>query len=236
MSWIINKMNLRKQILAAVTVVALCMALVGCGALSGIGAMLVGNGERSNFIVDPSLHVLEDMEEFGVYEDGKAILMPEEMGDGMDRGITFNKPYSEYFGEYYTGKEYDFRGRDITTKRGIGIGSTMEEVIEAYPDIAIGLQRENGELPYICDISAAQAEYRIREYETEEQYFRIERHETRDGELLSSAGYYDYIYDNDLSRYYVYDHEEEYFKSIWTISFTVEDGVITHIGIGSETL
>ena len=87
-----------KRILAAVTVVALCMALVGCGALSGIGAMLVGNGERSNFIVDPSLHVLEDMDEFGVYEDGKAILMPEEMGDGMDIGITFNKPYSEYFG------------------------------------------------------------------------------------------------------------------------------------------
>ena len=142
MIWMINRMNLRKRILAAVTVVALCMAFVGCG-----GIFLSKNDKEKFYVTDPSLHVLEDMDEFGVYEDGKAILMPEEMGDGMDRGITFNKPYSEYFGEYYTGKEYDFRGRDITTKRGIGIGSTMEEVIEAYPDIAIGLQRENGELP-----------------------------------------------------------------------------------------
>jgi hypothetical protein len=223
-----------KKILAAVTAGVLCMAFVGCGAISGIGAMLVGNGERSNFIVDPSLHVLEDMDEFGVYEDGKAILMPEEMGDGMDRGITFNEPYSGYFGEYYTGKEYDFRGRNITTKRGIGIGSTMEEVIEAYPDVAIGLQRENGELPYICDISAAQAEYRIREYETEEQYFRIERHETKDGELLSTAGFLAYVYDNGLSGNYVVNHMEEYFDSALRISFMVEDGIITNIGIWDD--
>ena len=61
-----------KRILAAVTVVALCMALVGCGALSGIGAMLVGDsGSNDDFIVDPSLHVLEDIDEFGVYEDGQ---------------------------------------------------------------------------------------------------------------------------------------------------------------------
>ena len=225
-----------KRILAAVTVGVLCMALVWCGALSGIASVFTGNGDRDYYVTDPSLHVLEDMDEFGVYEDGKAILMPEEMGDGMDIGITFNEPYSEYFGKYYTGKEYDFRGRDITTKRGIGIGSTMEEVIEAYPDIAIGLSRENGELPYICDISAAQTEYRIREYETEEQYFKIERYETRDGELLSTAGFLAYVYDNGLSGVYVVNHLEEYFKSIWTISFTVEDGVITHIEIGSETL
>ena len=224
-----------KRILAAVTVVALCMALVGCGALSGIGAMLVGNGERSNFIVDPSLHVLEDMDEFGVYEDGKAILMPEEMGGG---GFLFDEPHSGRYSEDYNylGKEYDFRGRDITTKRGIGIGSTMEEVIEAYPDVAIGLRRENGELPYICDISAAQAEYRIRDYEDEEPYFKIERYETRDGELLSTAGFLAYVYDNGLSGNYVVNHMEEYFESIWTISFTVKDGVITHIGISSETL
>ena len=224
-----------KKILAAVTVVALCMALVGCGALSGIGAMLVGNGERSNFIVDPSLHVLEDMDEFGVYEDGKAILMPEEMGGG---GFLFDEPHSGRYSEDYNylGKEYDFRGRDITTKRGIGIGSTMEEVIEAYPDVAIGLRRENGELPYICDISAAQAEYRIRDYEDEEPYFKIERYETRDGELLSTAGFLAYVYDNGLSGNYVVNHMEEYFESIWTISFTVKDGVITHIGISSETL
>ena len=229
-------MNLRKKILAAVTVGVLCMALVGCGALSGIASVFTGNGDRDYYVTDPSLHVLEDMDEFGVYEDGKAILMPEEMGDGMDIGIAFNKPYSGYFGKYYTGKEYDFRGRDITTKRGIGIGSTMEEVIEAYPDVAIGLRRENGELPYICDISAAQAEYRIRDYEDEEPYFKIERYETRDGELLSTAGFLAYVYDNGLSGNYVVNHMEEYFESIWTISFTVKDGVITHIGIGSETL
>ena len=217
------------------------MALVGCGALSGIGAMLVGNGERSNFIVDPSLHVLEDMDEFGVYEDGKAILMPEEMGDGMDIGIAFNKPYSGYFGKYYTGKEYDFRGRDITTKRGIGFGSTMEEVIEAYPDVACILAPDKTKstpdnAPYIFDISPAQVEYRIRDYEDEEPYFKIERYETRDGELLSTAGFLAYVYDNGLSGNYVVNHMEEYFESIWTISFTVKDGVITHIGIGSETL
>ena len=225
-----------KRILAAVTVVALCMALVGCGALSGIGAMLVGNGERSNFIVDPSLHVLEDMDEFGVYEDGKAILMPEEMGDGMDIGITFNKPYSEYFGEYYTGKEYDFRGRDITTKRGIGIGSTMEEVIEAYPDIAFLLFSEDTGDQNIFDLSPAQVEYRIRDHEDKEQYFKTVRFKTKDGELLSSAGYCDYIHENGLHGGYVFANQEEYFESIWEISFTVKDGVITHIGIGSETL
>ena len=221
-----------KRILAAVTIVALCMALVGCGALSGIGAMLVGNGERSNFIVDPSLHVLEDMDEFGVYEDGKAILTAEEMENGG--GFNFGNPYSEYFGGSYTGEPYDFRGRNITTKRGIGIGSTMEEVIEAYPDIAIGLQRENGELPYICDISAAQAEYRIRDYEDEEPYFKIERYETRDGELLSTAGFLAYVYDNGLSGNYVVNHMEEYFKSEWALNFHIKDGVVSMLGISVD--
>ena len=223
-----------KRILAAVTVVALCMALVGCGALSGIASVFTGNGDRDYYVTDPSLHVLEDMDEFGVYEDGKAILMPEEMGDGMDIGITFNKPYSEYFGEYYTGKEYDFRGRDITTKRGIGIGSTMEEVIEAYPDIAFSLRPDGGGTPYIFDLSPAQVEYRIRDYEDEEQYFIIQRHELKDGELLSSAGYCDYIHENGLHGGYVFANQEEYFESIWEISFTVKDGVITHIGIWDE--
>ena len=228
-----------KRILAAVTVVALCMALVGCGALSGIASVFTGNGDRDYYVTDPSLHVLEDMDEFGVYEDGKAILMPEEMGDGMDIGIAFNKPYSGYFGKYYTGKEYDFRGRDITTKRGIGIGSTMEEVIEAYPDVACILAPDKTKstpdnAPYIFDISPAQVEYRIRDYEDEEPYFRIERYETKDGELLSSAGYYDYIYDNDLSRYYVYDHEEEYFKSEWALNFHIKDGVVSMLGISVD--
>ncbi len=218
-----------KRILAAVTVVALCMAFVGCG-----GIFLSKNDKEKFYVTDPSLHVLEDMDEFGVYEDGKAILTAEEMENGG--GFNFGNPYSEYFGGSYTGEPYDFRGRNITTKRGIGIGSTMEEVIEAYPDVAIGLRRENGELPYICDISAAQAEYRIRDYEDEEPYFKIERYETRDGELLSTAGFLAYVYDNGLSGNYVVNHMEEYFESIWTISFTVKDGVITHIGISSETL
>ncbi|WP_353422904.1 hypothetical protein [Christensenella massiliensis] len=224
-------MNLRKRILAAVTVVALCMAFVGCG-----GIFLSKNDKEKFYVTDPSLHVLEDMDEFGVYEDGKAILMPEEMGDGMDIGITFNKPYSEYFGEYYTGKEYDFRGRDITTKRGIGIGSTMEEVIEAYPDIAFLLFSEDAGDQNIFDLSPAQVEYRIRDYEDEEQYFIIQRYELKDGELLSGAGYCDYIHENGLHGGYVFANQEEYFESIWEISFTVKDGVITHIGIGSETL
>ena len=225
-----------KKILAAVTVGVLCMALVGCGALSGIASVFTGNGDRDYYVTDPSLHVLEDMDEFGVYEDGKAILMPEEMGGG---GFLFDEPHSGRYSEdynYYLGKEYDFRGRDITTKRGIGIGSTMEEVIEAYPDIAFSLKPDGGGTPYIFDLSPAQVEYRIRDYEDEEQYFIIQRHELKDGELLSSAGYCDYIHENGLHGGYVFANQEEYFESIWTISFTVEDGVITHIGIGSETL
>ena len=63
-----------KRILATVTVVALCMALVGCG-----GIFLSKNDKEKFYVTDPSLHVLEDMDEFGVYEDGKAILTAEEM-------------------------------------------------------------------------------------------------------------------------------------------------------------
>jgi len=112
----------------------------------------------------------------------------------------------------------------------------MEDVIEAYPDIACMVVPDKTKstpdnAPYIFDISPAQVEYRIRDYERESPFFKIERYETKDGELLSSAGYYDYIYDNDLSRYYVYDHEEEYFKSHYTISFVVEDGTITELTI-----
>ena len=216
-----------KRILAAVTVVALCMALVGCG-----GIFLSKNDDEKFYVTDPSLHVLEDMDEFGVYEDGKAILTAEEMENGG--GFNFGNPYSEYFGGSYTGEPYDFRGRNITTKRGIGIGSTMEEVIEAYPDVAIGLQRENGELPYICDISAAQAEYRIRDYEDEEPYFKIDRHETRDGEILSTAGFLAYVYDNGLSGNYVVNHREEYFESEWTLNFHIKDGVVSMLGISVD--
>ena len=232
MIWMINRMNLRKRILAAVTVVALCMAFVGCG-----GIFLSKNDKEKFYVTDPSLHVLEDMDEFGVYEDGKAILTAEEMENGG--GFNFGNPYSEYFGGSYTGEPYDFRGRNITTKRGIGIGSTMEEVIEAYPDVACILAPDKTKstpdnAPYIFDISPAQVEYRIRDYEDEEPYFRIERYETKDGELLSSAGYYDYIYDNDLSRYYVYDHEEEYFKSEWALNFHIKDGVVSMLGISVD--
>ncbi len=215
-----------KRILAAVTVVALCMALVGCG-----GIFLSKNDDEKFYVTDPSLHVLEDMDEFGVYEDGKAILTAEEMGKGG--GINFNEPYSSYY-DKYIGKEYDFRGRNITTKRGIGIGSTMEEVIEAYPDIAFLLFSEDAGDQNIFDLSPAQVEYRIRDYEDEEQYFETVRFKTKDGELLSSAGYCDYIHENGLHGGYVFANQEEYFESIWEISFNVKDGVITHIGIWDE--
>ncbi|MBC5648271.1 hypothetical protein [Christensenella tenuis] len=222
-----------KKILAAVTAGALCMALVGCG-----GIFLTKSDKEKFYVTDPSLHVLEDMDEFGVYEDGKAILTAEEIGEG-GCGFGFNIPYSDALGERYAGKEYDFRGRNITTKRGIGIGSTMEEVIEAYPDTACILAPDvkkstSDNAPYIFDVSPAQVEYRIRDYEDEEPYFRIERYETKDGELLSSAGYYDYIYDNDLSRYYVYDHEEEYFESEWALNFHIKDGVVSMLGISVD--
>ena len=55
-------------------------------------------------------------------------------------------------------------------------------------------------------------------------------------DVYKRQGYCDYIHENGLHGGYVFANQEEYFESIWEISFTVKDGVITHIGIGSETL
>ncbi|MBC5648243.1 hypothetical protein [Christensenella tenuis] len=66
-------------------------------------------------------------DEYGVYEDGKCIAMAEELD-------------TPFFFEIEM--QYDYKGRELSTKRGIKIGSTVRELADAYKDcefqVAVG--------------------------------------------------------------------------------------------------
>ncbi|MEA4854739.1 MAG: hypothetical protein VB082_10780, partial [Christensenella sp.] len=216
-----------------VGILAMCMGLAGCSVVKDVAELVreLTNTEERNYVRDPSLKALPDLSEFDVYEDGKPVLTTEEMGEGF----SFNEPYSSHFGEGYLGIEYDFSGRELSTKRGIHIGSTMEEVVEAYPDIAFKLFPEKAGGQSTFDISAAQVEKMVSKREGE-QFFYTERYDTKEGEVLTEAGFCDFIYDNNLNGNYVVNNMNEYFDQQRSINLHVENGVIVELGISNSLL
>ncbi|MEA4854422.1 MAG: hypothetical protein VB082_09145, partial [Christensenella sp.] len=211
-----------------VGILAMCMGLAGCSVVKDVAELVreLTNTEERNYVRDPSLKALPDLSEFDVYEDGKPVLTTEEMSEGFN----FTKLKSTLLVEKYTGKEYDFSGRELSTKRGIHIGSTMEEVVEAYPDIAFALFAEKAGEPNVFDISAAQVEEQIKNSK-EEKWFFTSRYVTKEGEVLTEAGFCDFIYDNNLNGNYVVNNMNEYFDQYWELTFHVKDGIITVIKI-----
>ena len=218
-----------KRVLVMALSAILCLSLAGCGMLGSLAGLLK-NGDR-DYIVDDSLRPPEE-DDFNVYEGGRLVFSTED----MIVGFNFKAPYAENLKEEYTGEPYDFRGREIETKRGIHIGSTMEEVVEAYGGTAFALPCKGPDDYYtVFDISVEEVARELKKGKKgEEQSFYTERYVTKEGEALTIAGTHDFVYDNHYSGLEVFTHLDEYYDSAWSLWFHVTDGVITGIGVSND--
>lgn len=230
-----------KKGIAAILCAALCMGLAGCGLIEPLADLgkdsvklvknLAGIKDPPYYTLDENLRPL-DADDFDVYEDGKAILVTEEMS-----GCYFNEPYSEQLGEKYTGEPYDLRGRDITTKRGIRIGSTMEEVEQAYGGVGFATPDEDPEKVNVFDIPIEEVAERAKKAKKDEEvYFYTKRYITKDGQVLTTAGYHNYVRENNLVGEYVGTHKDEFLDSAWIMAFRVKNDVITAIAVSNDLI
>ena len=224
-------MNGRKKILAVAVCAALCVGLAGCtliesavGIAEGTKKLLTPKSGEKEYIYDENLKVLS-LDEFYIYEDGKPVLTTEEMGN---QDFSPADPYSGYYGDRFVGKPYDLRGHAFGTKHGIGIGSTMEEVVEAYDGYAFAWRRKEPEEIDAFDLSIEQIAEMVKEAPTDEIVeFYTSIYVTKDGQKLSTGGFRNYL-DDDLhvNGQYVVNHMDEYFEQAWSLRFAAEDETI----------
>ncbi|MDL2238509.1 hypothetical protein LJC56_11920, partial [Christensenellaceae bacterium OttesenSCG-928-K19] len=112
-----------KKIVILLLVVLLSISFVAC------------SKEAEPEPIASGLAALASRDEFAVYEDGEQILTLEEIEMTDWPRFIFAAPYSEYYWSKYLGTPFDFREQNITTKRGIKIGSSMEDIVAAYSGI-----------------------------------------------------------------------------------------------------
>ena len=232
-------MNGRKKILAVAVCAALCVGLAGCtliesavGIAEGTKKLLTLKSDEKEYIYDETLKVL-GLDEFYIYEDGKPVLTVEELG-GQD--FDTDNPYSEYYGERFEGQPYDLRGHTLESKRGIGKGSTMEEVVEAYDGYAFAWRSFEHGVIDIFDLSIEQIAEMVTEVpQDEEAAFYADIYITKDGQKLTTAGFRNYL-ENDIhvNGQYVVNHMDEYFEQAWSLYIAVENGIVVGWSIGNE--
>ena len=232
-------MNGLKKILAVAVCAALCVGLAGCtliesavGIAEGTKKLLTPKSGEKEYIYDESLEVL-GLDEFYIYEDGKPVLTVEELG-GQDFGT--DDPYSEYYGEKFEGQPYDLRGHTLETKRGIGIGSTIDEVVEAYDGYAFAWSsKESGKIDTF-DLTIEQvAELAKAAPENKMAGFHTDVFVTKDGQRLSTGGFRKYLDDDiHVNGQYVVNHMDEYFEQAWSLRFGIKDGIITGFSVWSK--
>ncbi|WP_066649061.1 hypothetical protein [Christensenella timonensis] len=232
-------MNGRKKILAVAVCAALCVGLAGCtliesavGIAEGTKKLLTPKSDEKEYIYDENLKVL-GLDEFYIYEDGKPVLTTEEMGN---QDFSPADPYSEYYGERFEGQPYDLRGHAFGTKHGIGIGSTMEEMVEAYDGYAFAWRRKEPGGIDTFDLSIEQIAEMVKEAPTDEIVgFYTEIFITKDGQKLTTAGFMNYL-ENDIhvNGQYVVNHMDEYFEQAWSLYIAVENGIVVGWSIGNE--
>jgi len=227
-----------KRTAAMLLCIAACAGFAGCGLAKETGnlvkdvtKMVKGftEGEEPYYTLDPDLKPL-DADDFNVYEDGKAVLTTDEMGE---YGFNFQYPFSGHMREDYKGAPYDFREQDIVTKRGIGVGSTINEVAAAYDDIGFALLMKEGVDTF--DISIEEIREIVNKAKRDEETtFYTERYITKDGQILTTAGVHQYVKENHLVGEYVVSHMEEFFDEAWSMWFHVKNGSVTGIGLGDD--
>ncbi len=222
-------MNRGKKGLAVALCAALCLSLAGCtliesvvGIAEGAQKLLAPKSEEKEYIFDENLKVLA-LDEFYIYEDGKPVLTVE----GMGNQDFSPEDYSGYYGKRYEGTPYDLRGHTLETKRGIGNGSTMDEIVEAYTGYAFAWRSRDWEVIDTFDLSIEQIAELVSaspEDEVVECYADI--YITKDGQALTTGGFRKYLDDNHLGGQYVVNHMDEFFEQAWNLGFAIKDGVV----------
>ena len=225
-----------KRTAAILLCIAACAGLAGCGLAKETGNLVKDvtetvkrftEGEEPYYTLDPNLKPL-NVEDFDLCEDGKAVLTLEELGEFK----TFSTSHldSQYYGDRYKGKPYDFRGHTIETNRGIKSGSTMQEVVAAYKGHAFVLRTQEDKS--IFDVSIEEVAQEAEN--NEEVVFYSNIYILKGQEILTTAGFHQYIKENHLSGQYVVNHMDEYFEKALSVRFGVKDGIIDGIAIWNE--
>ncbi len=97
--------------------------------------------------------------DFDIYENGKLML---KALDYETSGGGFSDYESRYIG-FATAQRYDYVGRVLETKRGIKIGSTVREVVEAYSSIPASISVADYTIMDINDFLNNRSDYPVQD-------------------------------------------------------------------------
>lgn len=166
--------------------------------------------------VEKTSTLLED--DYYIYENEKAVMA---LSDYNESSIFFSN-LSIYNEDHE--KVIDFEDREITTKRGIKIGSTIREFASAYEYSEIQLVDQ--------DLVTTANEFlaNMNSYDLGDKYIiTISTYCTLDGQTLCRTEWEQYAHDNgiDLKDYVL--NPSKYCEKAFRIDFIVEDNMISNI-------
>jgi len=150
-------------------------------------------------------------DEYGVYEDGKCIAMAEE----LDTPFIFENEM-----------QYDYKGRELSTKRGIKIGSTVRELVDAYKECIFWHPANDGG----DFISASEYIDSLAEYKEAEADALVFFTYDVNGKLYSHQDFRA-LADENGGRDAMYE-SGDYIVKHYKIDFLIEDNIIESIMIG----
>jgi len=173
------------------------------------------------------------LDDFYVYENGEVIWNTDDMNLISDElAFSFDEPYAGH-NSLYEGEPYDFRGRDITTKRGVRVGDSIEAVVEAYEGIEFCINGDVDEVEPSIEFGLSVSD--VAEEIHKSKGRRVVGSWTyvmKDGSTLTSTGVLAYFDEIGMGA----ERKRkaailENCDHIYILSFAVEKNHIVHIGI-----
>jgi hypothetical protein len=161
------------------------------------------------------------LDEFNIYENNKVVATSEEFS-----AHAFSVALNEEYGDY--------AGRDITTKRGIKLGSTSREVAEAYKGIpafvsVTGFTEVSKEAPFDEVLEEKSQELSQNNYIVWYNTYVI------DGKLCDTDTFTKLLEDNGIDTIeYLKNFEkynEEFKITSYTLRFNISDNIVSEIQI-----
>lgn len=157
-------------------------------------------------------------DEYYIYENGEAVAALSDFGE---TSFFFSVPSID-------NDDYeivvDFEGREITTKRGLNIGSTIREFVNAHKYCEIALVDQ--------DLITTAEDFleNIDAYNLEIKYvITMSTNYTNDGQILCRSEWKQYVEDNDIDITDYCINPQNYCEKAFRIDFMVEDNMISNI-------
>lgn len=160
-------------------------------------------------------------EEYYVYENGKLIAASTEFEQNL---FIFEVE-----------QKYNYSGRDLTTKRGIKIGSTIRELADAYKDVPARIM--GSEISEIVEIPFNEYLEKASEYNIGNKYNVLISSYIIDNKQFSRDAFEQYLKDKGIEMAdYLKDLEkyvQEWDMKNYILNFMIEDNFVKSIIITS---